>query len=70
MRGTGLAGLGHAPHSGGHAADLETGAGQYPEIAVHRLDLTAPYQLAELAGDLAGKAIDRLANGAGVYIEH
>ncbi len=40
-----------------------------PRISVHRLDVTAPDQIADLAAVLGEAPLDRLINNAGVYFE-
>lgn len=52
------------------AAELQALTGHYPGIALRRLDVTAPGQIAELARELADETIDLLVNNAGVYFEH
>jgi NAD(P)-dependent dehydrogenase (short-subunit alcohol dehydrogenase family) len=52
------------------AVDLEELVSQQPEVSVHRLDVTAPDQIVELARGLGGVALDLLVNNAGVYFEH
>ena len=39
-------------------------------MRVHRLDVTAPEQIAELAEALRDETLDLLVNNAGVYFEH
>ncbi len=41
----------------------------YPELTVHRLDVTDPEQIAAVAAALVDEAIDVLVNNAGVYLE-
>ena len=52
------------------AADLRSLASQYPGVSLHRLDVSAPDQIADLAEALAGEALDLLVNNAGVFFEH
>jgi NAD(P)-dependent dehydrogenase (short-subunit alcohol dehydrogenase family) len=52
------------------AGDLRELASQQPEVSVHRLDVTAPDQIAELAQQLRENPLDMLVNNAGVYFEH
>jgi NAD(P)-dependent dehydrogenase (short-subunit alcohol dehydrogenase family) len=52
------------------AAELQALTGQHPGVALRRLDVTAPGQIAELARELANETIDLLVNNAGVYFEH
>lgn len=52
------------------AAELQALAGQFPGIGLHRLDVTAPNQIADLARGLADETLDLLVNNAGVYFEH
>ena len=52
------------------AADLHSLASQYPRVSIHRLDVSAPDQIADLAAALEGEALDLLVNNAGVFFEH
>jgi NAD(P)-dependent dehydrogenase (short-subunit alcohol dehydrogenase family) len=52
------------------AAELQALTEQHPGVALRRLDVTAPGQIAELARELADETIDLLVNNAGVYFEH
>jgi NAD(P)-dependent dehydrogenase (short-subunit alcohol dehydrogenase family) len=51
------------------AADLRDLASQVPAVSVHRLDVTEPGQIGDLAQTLRDEAIDLLVNNAGVYFE-
>jgi len=52
------------------AADLQALASHHPDVTLHRLDVRAPDQIAELAAKVQGDALDLLVNNAGVYFEH
>lgn len=52
------------------AEDLHALAARNPGVRVHRLDVTEPDQIAELAASLQGEALDLLVNNAAVYFEH
>lgn len=52
------------------AADLQELRSQHPGVSVHRLDVTAPEQIADLAKALHDEPLDRLVNNAAVYFEH
>jgi NAD(P)-dependent dehydrogenase (short-subunit alcohol dehydrogenase family) len=52
------------------AEDLRTLASQHPVVQLHRLDVAAPDQIADLARGLADETLDLLVNNAGVYFEH
>jgi len=52
------------------AMDLQKLALQQPDLSIHRLDVTTPEQIVELAQELQGVALDLLVNNAGVYFEH
>lgn len=43
---------------------------QYPDVLVHRLDVTRPDEIAALARTASVDALDILINNAGVYFEH
>ncbi|RMD68386.1 MAG: SDR family oxidoreductase [Gammaproteobacteria bacterium] len=51
------------------AHDLKALAARHPHITLHRLDVTRPEEIREVAGALRGQAIDVLVNNAGVYLE-
>jgi NAD(P)-dependent dehydrogenase (short-subunit alcohol dehydrogenase family) len=51
------------------AVDLRDLAGQTPAVSVHRLDVTDPIQIGDLAESLQEETIDLLVNNAGVYFE-
>lgn len=51
----------------GQAAELNALAAERPAVAVYRLDVTSPEQVAALADTLAEKPIDILLNNAGVH---
>ena len=51
------------------AADLRDLADQGASVSMHRLDVTDPRQIGDLAQTLRGEAIDLLVNNAGVYFE-
>jgi NAD(P)-dependent dehydrogenase (short-subunit alcohol dehydrogenase family) len=48
---------------------LQQLAAQQPTLTIHRLDVTQPDQLQQLATELSGHAVDILVNNAGVYFE-
>lgn len=50
--------------------ELRELARQHPNLSIHRLDVTSPDQIAELAAALHGESLDLLVNNAGVYFEH
>jgi NAD(P)-dependent dehydrogenase (short-subunit alcohol dehydrogenase family) len=52
------------------AEDLRTLASQHPVVQLHRLDVAAPDQIADLARGLADETLDLVVNNAGVYFEH
>ncbi len=52
------------------AADLQKLASQHAKVSVHRLDVSAPDQIADLAKLLQGESLDLLVNNAAVYFEH
>jgi len=52
------------------AQDLQALVSAHPEVTLHRLDVTAPDQLAALAEALRDEPLDLLVNNAGVYFEH
>ena len=52
------------------AVDLRAFGSQYPGVTLHRLDVTVPGQIAELAAVLQDDALDLLVNNAAVYFEH
>jgi len=52
------------------ATDLHALASQHPGVSLHRLDVTAPDQIADLAARLQHDALDLLVNNAAVYFEH
>jgi NAD(P)-dependent dehydrogenase (short-subunit alcohol dehydrogenase family) len=49
---------------------LHTLASQYPNLSLHRLDVTSPDEIAELASALQNERLELLVNNAGVYFEH
>ena len=51
------------------AVDLRDLASQVPAVSVHRLDVTDPGQIGDLAQTLRDEAIDLLINNAGVFFE-
>ena len=51
------------------AVELQELAGQYPNISLHRLDVTHHDEIQALAAELANHSIDILLNNAGVYLE-
>ena len=51
------------------AADLRDLVDQGASVSVHRLDVTDPRQIGDLAQTLRGEAIDLLVNNTGVYCE-
>ncbi len=51
------------------ADELNGVAREHPSVSVHRLDVTQPEQVAELASTLLDATIDVLINNAGVYLE-
>ncbi len=51
------------------AEDLQTLAERFPGVAILRLDVTRPEDVSAVADRLAGCALDRLVNNAGVYLE-
>ena len=51
------------------AADLRDLADQASSLSVHRLDVTDPRQIGDLAESLRDETIDALVNNAGVYFE-
>ena len=51
------------------AGELQKLAGQYPNISLHRLDVTHHDEIQALAAELANHSIDILLNNAGVYLE-
>jgi NAD(P)-dependent dehydrogenase (short-subunit alcohol dehydrogenase family) len=51
------------------AVDLLDLADQASSVSVHRLDVTDPGQIGDLAQTLRDEAIDLLVNNAGVYFE-
>jgi NAD(P)-dependent dehydrogenase (short-subunit alcohol dehydrogenase family) len=57
----------HHPDS---AADLRQLSSQKPDVRVHRLDVTVPDQIAELAETLRDESLDLVVNNASVYFEH
>jgi NAD(P)-dependent dehydrogenase (short-subunit alcohol dehydrogenase family) len=52
------------------ATDLQALASHHPGVTLHRLDVRASDQIAELASTVQGDALDLLVNNAGVYFEH
>lgn len=52
------------------ATDLQSLASRYPRLSVHRLDVTAPDQISDLAAAFKEDALDLLVNNAAVYFEH
>jgi len=44
-------------------------AAQYPDVLIHRLDVTHPDEIAALARTVSAEALDILVNNAGVYFE-
>jgi NAD(P)-dependent dehydrogenase (short-subunit alcohol dehydrogenase family) len=52
------------------AMDLQDFASRNREVSVHRLNVTAPDQIADLAETLRDEHLDLLVNNAGVYFEH
>ncbi len=51
------------------ADELNGLAREHPSVSVHRLDVTRPEQVTELASNLVDAPIDILINNAGVYLE-
>jgi NAD(P)-dependent dehydrogenase (short-subunit alcohol dehydrogenase family) len=51
------------------ASDLRALASEHPDVDIHRLDVTAPDQLADLAETLDSDSLDLLINNAAVYFE-
>ncbi|RMD68517.1 MAG: SDR family NAD(P)-dependent oxidoreductase, partial [Gammaproteobacteria bacterium] len=51
------------------AHDLRALAARYPNIRIHRLDVTHACEIGKVAEALSGEAIDLLVNNAGVYFE-
>jgi NAD(P)-dependent dehydrogenase (short-subunit alcohol dehydrogenase family) len=51
------------------AGELQKLAGQYPNLSLHRLDVTRQDEIQALAVELANHTIDILLNNAGVYLE-
>ena len=52
------------------AVDLRDLADQGASVSMHRLDVTDPGQIGDLAESLQEETIDLLVNNAGVYFEH
>jgi NAD(P)-dependent dehydrogenase (short-subunit alcohol dehydrogenase family) len=52
------------------ATDLQDSASRNREVSVHRLNVTAPDQISDLAEALRDETLDLLVNNAGVYFEH
>jgi NAD(P)-dependent dehydrogenase (short-subunit alcohol dehydrogenase family) len=52
------------------AVDLRDLADQGASVSLHRLDVTDPRQIGDLAESLQEETIDLLVNNAGVYFEH
>lgn len=53
----------------GSAADLQALASRVSGVSLHRLDVTAPDQIAAVADASGDAALDLLVNNAGVYLE-
>ena len=51
------------------AAELNKLAGEYPNLSIHRLDVTRQDEIQALAADLGNESLDILLNNAGVYLE-
>lgn len=51
------------------ANDLQQLADAYPNVTIHRLDITQPDEIVALADTVSAEAIDVLINNAGVYYE-
>ena len=51
------------------AAELHQLAEKYPNLSIHRLDVTRQEEIQSLAADLNSESIDILLNNAGVYLE-
>ncbi|MEW5791950.1 MAG: SDR family NAD(P)-dependent oxidoreductase [Pseudomonadota bacterium] len=51
------------------AQELQALARRFPELSLHRLDVTDAAQVRSLAGALRGVALDILLNNAGIYLE-
>lgn len=51
------------------AHELQALARRFPELSLHRLDVTDAAQVRSLAGALRGVALDILLNNAGIYLE-
>jgi len=51
------------------ATELHKLAGQFPALAIHRLDVTREDEIQSLATELHNDAVDILLNNAGVYVE-
>lgn len=51
------------------ATELNDLAERYPNLSVHRLDVTQQDEIQAMAADLDGENIDMLLNNAGVYLE-
>ena len=51
------------------ANELQQLAAQHPALTLHRLDVTHPDHIQQLARELQGQPLDMLVNNAGVYFE-
>ena len=51
------------------ATELHRLAEKYPNLSIHRLDVTRQEEIQSLAADLNSESIDILLNNAGVYLE-
>lgn len=51
------------------AAELQKLAAQYPDLSLHRLDVTRREEILAVTDELRNEAIDILVNNAGVYLE-
>ena len=51
------------------ATELHQLAEKYPNLSIHRLDVTRQEEIQSLAADLNSESIDILLNNAGVYLE-